>query len=85
MYPTPDEAAVLETVEAFMVKTMARYDPSHDALHGEFDERREKREENTILILRLLCHTYSPTRPQNCTTTGLRSIGFLSLARSPCD
>ena len=42
MYPTPGEAAVLETVEAFMVKTMARYDPSHDALHGEFDERREK-------------------------------------------
>ena len=38
MYPTPDEAAVPETVEAFMVKTMARYDPSHDALHGEFDE-----------------------------------------------
>jgi len=37
MYPTPDEAAVLETVEAFMVKTMARYDPSHDALHGESD------------------------------------------------
>lgn len=33
MYPTPDEAAVLESVEAFMVKTMARYDPSHDALH----------------------------------------------------
>jgi len=36
MYPTPDEVAVLETAEAFMVKTMARYDPSHDALHGEF-------------------------------------------------
>lgn len=35
MYPTPDEAAVLETVEAFMVKTMAQYDPSHDALHGK--------------------------------------------------
>ena len=35
MYPTPDEAAVLETVEAFMVKIMAQYDPSHDALHGE--------------------------------------------------
>ena len=34
MYPTPDETAVLETVEAFMVKTMARYDSSHDALHG---------------------------------------------------
>ena len=39
MYPTPDEAAVLESVEAFMVKTMARYDPSHDALHGEFDKK----------------------------------------------
>jgi len=35
MYPTADEAAVLETVEAFMVKIMAQYDPSHDALHGE--------------------------------------------------
>ncbi|KAF9790864.1 hypothetical protein BJ322DRAFT_1038566 [Thelephora terrestris] len=33
MYPTPDEAAVLKNIEAFMVKTMARYDPSHDALH----------------------------------------------------
>lgn len=42
MYPTPDEAAVLETVEAFMVKTMVRYDPSHDALHGEFVKQPKK-------------------------------------------
>lgn len=39
MYPITDEVAVLETVEAFMVKTMARYDSSHDAFHGEFGKR----------------------------------------------
>jgi uncharacterized protein len=35
MYPTPQEKAILEAAEKMMVDTMARYDPSHDAYHGE--------------------------------------------------
>jgi hypothetical protein len=49
MYPTPDEAAVLETVEAFMVKTMAQYDPSHDALHGELGPKKKYGASYTII------------------------------------
>ncbi|KAF9041055.1 hypothetical protein BDZ89DRAFT_1060341 [Hymenopellis radicata] len=33
MYPTADEKAVVDAAEALMVKTMARYDPSHDRYH----------------------------------------------------
>ena len=35
MYPTPDEEKVIAAAEMLMVETMARYDPSHDAYHGE--------------------------------------------------
>lgn len=61
MYPTPDEAAVLEAVEAFMVKTMAQYDPSHDALHGE--------SKSCVLkaSFSILYTAYSPTCSQDCT------------------
>lgn len=37
-YPTPAEAAVIKAAEKLMVDTMARYDPSHDAYHGETDK-----------------------------------------------
>ncbi|KAF8903619.1 hypothetical protein CPB85DRAFT_1377051 [Mucidula mucida] len=33
MYPTADEKAVIDAAEALMVKTMLRYDPSHDRYH----------------------------------------------------
>ncbi|KAI0360016.1 hypothetical protein OH77DRAFT_1419401 [Trametes cingulata] len=32
-YPTAQEASILAAAEELMVKTMARYDPSHDAFH----------------------------------------------------
>ncbi|KAI0768157.1 hypothetical protein BD413DRAFT_605617 [Trametes elegans] len=32
-YPTQEEAKVVAAAEELMVKTMARYDPSHDAFH----------------------------------------------------
>lgn len=35
MYPTEQEKAVIDAAEKIMVDTMARYDPSHDAYHGE--------------------------------------------------
>jgi len=35
MYPTPQEKSVIEAAEKIMRDTMARYDPSHDAYHGE--------------------------------------------------
>ena len=35
MYPTPDEEKVIAAAEKLMVETMTRYDPSHDAYHGE--------------------------------------------------
>jgi uncharacterized protein len=38
MYPTAQESAVIEAAEKMMVDTMARYDPSHDAYHGERDQ-----------------------------------------------
>ncbi|KAI0649362.1 hypothetical protein C8Q79DRAFT_904102 [Trametes meyenii] len=34
VYPTSAEAAVVAAAEELMVKTMARYDPSHDAFHA---------------------------------------------------
>ena len=34
-YPTESEAKVVEAAEKLMVETMARYDPSHDAFHGQ--------------------------------------------------
>ncbi|KAI0956105.1 hypothetical protein AcV7_006599 [Taiwanofungus camphoratus] len=33
MYPSVEEAAVIQAAEKLMVTTMARYDPSHDAFH----------------------------------------------------
>lgn len=36
MYPSVEEAAVIQAAEKLMVTTMARYDPSHDAFHGQF-------------------------------------------------
>ncbi|KAI0671502.1 hypothetical protein C8Q78DRAFT_972373 [Trametes maxima] len=33
VYPTSEEAVVVAAAEELMVKTMARYDPSHDAFH----------------------------------------------------
>jgi uncharacterized protein len=35
MYPSPDEKVYIDEAEKLMVETMARYDPSHDAYHGE--------------------------------------------------
>jgi len=35
MYPTPDEKVYIDAAEKLMIETMARYDPSHDAYHGE--------------------------------------------------
>ncbi len=35
MYPTEDEKIIIEAAEKLMVDTMARYDPSHDAYHGQ--------------------------------------------------
>ena len=67
MYPTPDEAAVIGTVEAFMVETMARYDPSHDALHGES----VKSKETLVPSSSILHAVYSPTRSQDGTEAGL--------------
>lgn len=35
MYPSEQEKAAIEAAEKFMIETMVRYDPSHDAYHGE--------------------------------------------------
>jgi uncharacterized protein len=35
MYPTSQEKAIVDEAEKIMVKTMARYDPSHDSYHGQ--------------------------------------------------
>ena len=35
MYPSPEEAAVIDAAHKLMVSTMSRYDPSHDAYHGQ--------------------------------------------------
>lgn len=35
MYPTAAEGKVLQAAEKLMETTMARYDPSHDAFHGQ--------------------------------------------------
>jgi uncharacterized protein len=35
MYPTAEEKAVIQAAEKLMVETMAKFDPSHDAYHGE--------------------------------------------------
>lgn len=37
-YPTDVERKAIEIAEALMKKTMARYDPSHDAYHGNCDD-----------------------------------------------
>lgn len=34
-YPTPEETIVVQAAENLMIETMKRYDPSHDAYHGE--------------------------------------------------
>ena len=34
-YPSKEEAMVVAAAEELMTKTMARYDPSHDAFHGQ--------------------------------------------------
>ncbi|KAF5340912.1 hypothetical protein D9758_012186 [Tetrapyrgos nigripes] len=36
MYPNADEKVYIDEAEKLMVETMARYDPSHDAYHGEY-------------------------------------------------
>jgi len=56
MYPTPDEENVIAAAEKLMVETMARYDPSHDAYHGE------RRVES---LSRQLNRFSSPTRPKD--------------------
>lgn len=71
MYPTPDEAAVLETVEAFMVKIMAQYDPSHDALHGESKPKKIRAPGASSIISPFVGVAYSPTCPQDCIEAGL--------------
>ncbi len=38
-YPTKEESVVIAAAEELMVKTMARYDPSHDAFHGQYPAR----------------------------------------------
>lgn len=38
-YPTREESAVIAAAEELMTKTMARYDPSHDAFHGQYRSR----------------------------------------------
>jgi uncharacterized protein len=35
MYPTDDERIAIVQAEELMKVTMAKYDPSHDAYHGE--------------------------------------------------
>jgi uncharacterized protein len=35
MYPDPHELAAIAAAEKLMTETMARYDPSHDAYHGQ--------------------------------------------------
>jgi hypothetical protein len=39
-YPTAQERAVIDAAEEMMVDTMARYDASHDAYHGEHEQNR---------------------------------------------
>ncbi len=39
MYPTAQEIAVINEAEKIMIETMSRYDPSHDAFHGEQNHR----------------------------------------------
>lgn len=38
MYPTAQERPAIEAAEKMMIDTMARYDPSHDAYHGEYEQ-----------------------------------------------
>jgi len=38
-YPSFQERKVIEAAEALMEKTMAKYDPSHDAFHGAVSPR----------------------------------------------
>lgn len=35
MYPNDQELAAIRAAEKLMTETMARYDPSHDAFHGQ--------------------------------------------------
>lgn len=35
-YPSPEETKIVAAAEKLMVETMARYDPSHDAFHGQY-------------------------------------------------
>jgi hypothetical protein len=36
MYPNSQELVALNAAEKLMAETMARYDPSHDAYHGQY-------------------------------------------------
>ena len=35
IYPTQEESAAIRAAERLMTETMSRYDPSHDAYHGQ--------------------------------------------------
>ena len=37
MYPTAQEKEIIQAAEKMMIDTMARYDPSHDAYHGKYE------------------------------------------------
>ena len=50
-YPNEKERAAIVAAEKLMVETMARYDPSHDAFHGQLPSS------TTTALLRFHAHT----------------------------
>jgi hypothetical protein len=62
-YPSDKERGIVADAEKLMEETMARYDPSHDAYHGELQLPRCSLGRRSDSF-----HAkHSPTRPQDCT------------------
>jgi hypothetical protein len=61
-YPSDKERAIIADAEKLMEETMARYDPSHDAYHGEL----QLPHYSLGRISDSLPAKHSPTRSKDC-------------------
>ncbi|OCH94395.1 hypothetical protein OBBRIDRAFT_817234 [Obba rivulosa] len=68
MYPSPEEATVIQAAEKLMIDTMARYDPSHDAFHVQ------RVRKTAMHIARTMCDSSDEPRKPDLLTVELAAL-----------
>ncbi|KAH9856564.1 hypothetical protein C2E23DRAFT_808132 [Lenzites betulinus] len=68
VYPTKEEAALIAAAEELMVKTMARYDPSHDAFHVQRVRR------TALRLARIISETLPENKRPDLLTVELSAL-----------